>query len=368
MMPALLLLQTLFSLSGIEVGKMEMQEKKLQMEEGVLLKQRAGTFQAERGVADLDERFLPLSLDFQGHVTYTMDQGAVLNSPFLSVDCKKLQAYCHGTDSDKVEYNDEKEGIRLLCQRMELHFREEKPNLWKILAEEDLEVTLRNGEKVMGPQAILERDEKGNAFVDFIGKTRIKTPAHEEIIAESARIDLTKQSARLEGTTMVKLPGVTPRVLTAFGPVVVEGEKIVIESPEVDGKVPEEQQVSLKDDKGELFADRAELRYSKNSGKLNLQTLTLSGNVRMVYNTQVALADQGVLDFPTRELRLKALSRNSVLLYDRLNRMQAGAKEMIIRLDPATNEPSVRGVGVMRLTLKEDELRELKNRFSSYGL
>jgi lipopolysaccharide export system protein LptA len=368
MISAFLLLQTFFSLSGIEVGKMEMQERKLQMEGGVLIKQRAGTFQADSGNADLDERFFPLNLDFQGHVTYTMDQGAVLNSPFLSVDCKKMEAYCHGTDSSKVEYINEKEGLRLLCQRMELHFREEKPNLWKILAEEALEVTLRNGEKLYGSQAVLERDANGNAQVALIGKTRIQTPAHEEIIAEGAHIDLTKQSARLEGTTMVKLPGEMARVLTAHGPVLIEGEKIVIESPKVDGQVSEELQVSLKDDKGEVFADRAELHYSRSSGKLVLQTLDLSGNVRVIYNTQVALADKGVFNFPNKELSLKALSRNSVLLYDRLNRMQAGAREMIVRLDPATGEPSVRGVGVMRLTLKEDELRELKNRFSSYGL
>lgn len=364
----LLLTQTLFSLSALEVGKLEMQENKLVMESGLIIKQDAGTFQANHGEALLDRNFLPLIMDFQGDVAFTTDQGATLKSPFMSVDCEKQEAFCHGTDELKVEYSHPKEGINLFCKRMELHFREQAPVLKKITAEEDLEIRMLNGERLFGAKAILERDFQGASTVVFEGRTLIQMPTHEEIIAENARFNLKDQTARLEGKTILKLPGVWKRVITAHGPVVLENDKIVIESPNVEGKVPEELQISLQDDKGEVFSDRAELQYKRIAGKLTLQNLVLSGNVRLVYNSQVALADLGVLDFTTKELRLKALSRKSVLFYDRLNRMQASAREMIIQLNPATGEPSVRGVGVMRLTLKEDEFQELKNRFSAHGL
>lgn len=365
---AILLTQTLFSLSALEVGKMEMQDKKLVMEEGVQIKQEAGAFQANRGEAILDDDWMPLSLDFQGNVTFTMDDGAMLKSPFLSVDCKQREAFCHGTDELKVEYKNPKEGATLICKRMELHFKAEKPYLKKILAEEELEIRLENGERLFGTQAIMERGLNGISTVNFQGRTFIQTPTNDEIIAESAKLNLKGQTARLEGKTILKLSGEWKRTITSYGPVVIENDKILIESPSEEGVVPEELQISLQDERGEVFADRAELSYSRESGKLIMKNLVLSGNVRLIYNSQVALADQGVLDFPSKELRLKALSRNSVLFYDRLNRMQAGAREMIIRLNPATGEPSVKGVGVMRLTLKEDEFQELKNRFSSHAL
>lgn len=363
-----LLIQTLFSLNAIDVGKMEMQNGKVVMEEGLLVKQAAGTFQADRGVATLDSQFFPVNIDFQGNVSYSGEQEVQLKCPFISIDCKAKEAFCHGTDVWKVEYSNTKEGVLLNCKRMELHFREQKPHLWKIVAEEELEIQMQNGEKLIGAQAILQRDPEGNSVASFNGPTMIHTPAREEIIAESVQLDLNEQKARLEGKTVVKLPGDWKRVITAYGPVLIGNEQIVIESPVVEGKVPEEQQVSLQDERGEVFADRAELSYSKVSGKLTLQKLILRGNVRLVYNSQIALADEGELDFNSRELRLKALSRNSVLFYDRLNRMQAGAKEMIVRLNPQTGEPSVKGVGVMRLVLKEEEFLELKNRFSAHGL
>lgn len=141
--------------------------------------------------------------------------------------------------------------------------------------------------------------------------------------------------------------------------------KIQMTSPEDKaGIVLEKEQVFFSDNYGQIFADRVFIDYQEVEGKFNPVKMQLVGNVRLQNDTQYALADEAVLEFGKNILTLQSKTRPRVLFYDELNKIQASAPALEINRDPKTGQDVVRGIGNVRFLFAEEELVELKKRFS----
>lgn len=130
----------------------------------------------------------------------------------------------------------------------------------------------------------------------------------------------------------------------------------------------EEGQVFFSDNYGQIYSDRIVLTFQEISDKLEPLKIQFEGNVRLQNNTpgtlQYALADEAIFEFGKRTLALQSKSRPRVLFYDELNKIEASAPSLVINRDPKTGQNIMRGIGNVRFVFAEEELNELKKRFS----
>lgn len=142
-----------------------------------------------------------------------------------------------------------------------------------------------------------------------------------------------------------------------------------------DGLVQEEMQVALQDQKGEIFADKALIKYETDGQNWTPNKIVLRGNVRIynrlpvAYNDlhkiqQYVLADR--VDFwpKTHEMLFKAAPTKRVLLFDSQNELEVSAPSLKIVRDVATKKESIQGIGDVRFHLNDLEIEELKKKFS----
>jgi hypothetical protein len=140
------------------------------------------------------------------------------------------------------------------------------------------------------------------------------------------------------------------------------------------GNVLEGKQVYFEDEKGQISADRAFIKYDEVEGKIKPARIVLEGNVRIVnlvtkskddseLTQQYILADR--VDFipATQEMIFKADKGKRVLLYDKNNNMEVSAPGLKLVRDHAANKEALRAIGGVRLNFVEDELEQLKSHF-----
>jgi hypothetical protein len=360
----LLALQTFFQLQAFEAGHVEMKDKKVLMHSGVRIDQQFGSLNAERIEGVLGENSVPVALQCHGDVELKIKQGGVLKSPFVTIDSTTHLAECFSQDGARVSYEDPEGNYRLQSDRLEMQFIEAAPWVQRIIAEGDVDCLSARGDSLRGSRATLEGPF---SLVKLEGPCLLRTASGEEVAAAFAEVDLHGKQALLKGKTVVSIYGEEPKTIRAFGAVKLSKDRLSIESPLEDGKVPEALQAHLEDKRGDIYADQVELVYQEINGKLVPQTLVLTGNVRLLYHSHYALADRGEVDFAKRELILQAIERKGVLFYDQLNKMQASARAMKVTLDPQSDQVKVQGIGTMRLQFKEEEYLEFKKRFLING-
>ncbi len=286
-----------------------------------------------------------------------------MKSPFVHLDCKGHILECQGTDADRVLYTDLKSASTLECDRLEIALNEKAPWIEKAEAIGGVELKTAKGDRLSGRKAVMTREGQ----VTMEGRSILYLPSGEQIAMENAVADLNHKKVVLQGKSVLSIFAPEKRTITSYGEIVVKDGVVAIDSPSTNGVVSEELQIHLEDPRGEIFADRARLSFQEKEGKRRPEKLILMGNIRLLYQSQYALADEAELDFEKGILLLSAKERGSVLFYDRLNGMQATAPQLILSLDPQ-KKVSVRAIGKMRLLFKEDELTELKKRFSLDGL
>lgn len=128
------------------------------------------------------------------------------------------------------------------------------------------------------------------------------------------------------------------------------------------------EQIFFSDHYGQIYADRIILNFKEASGKLEPLKIQFFGNVRLQNNTpgteQYALADEAFFEFGKSTLTLQSQQRPRVLFYDELNKIEASAPALVINRDPRTGQNVMRGIGNVRFVFAEEELNELKKRFS----
>lgn len=126
---------------------------------------------------------------------------------------------------------------------------------------------------------------------------------------------------------------------------------------------PDEEQILFSDSLGQVFANQADIDFQED---LKPVKIFLSGNVKIQNETsnQYALADEAILNLEQNTLTLESKTRPKVLFYDELNKIQASAPALFIRRDPKTGQDRISGTGHVQFVFAEEELIELKKRFS----
>lgn len=128
------------------------------------------------------------------------------------------------------------------------------------------------------------------------------------------------------------------------------------------------EQISFSDHYGKINSDRILLTLQEVAGKLEPLKIQFVGNVRLQNNSpgteQYALADEALFEFGKSTLTLQSNKRPRVLFYDELNKVEASSPSLVINRDPKTGQNVMRGIGNVRFVFAEEELNELKKRFS----
>lgn len=133
--------------------------------------------------------------------------------------------------------------------------------------------------------------------------------------------------------------------------------------------------VHLKDDFGEIFADKAEIIYTPLQGKIKTpEKVILTGNVKIVNKSgaqadsstilHMALADKVELTPQSNEIVFYSKRKNRVLFYDKGNDLQISAPKLKVRRDKRTKKESFEGAGDVRFSFQDREIALLREKFS----
>lgn len=136
----------------------------------------------------------------------------------------------------------------------------------------------------------------------------------------------------------------------------------------------ENQQVYIEDLAGEMYADRIQINYAWQEQRLVPTNVVLKGHVRLLNRfdghlqesgtvLHYALADQ--IDYlpQEHEMILKGIAGNRVLFFDKVNNVQMSSPSLKVRRDAQTGKEMIQGLGDVRFTFMEQELKQLKQRF-----
>jgi hypothetical protein len=141
------------------------------------------------------------------------------------------------------------------------------------------------------------------------------------------------------------------------------------------GSVIEGKQIHLDDIKGEIFADKAFIKYDFVSGEAVPSKIILGGNVRIL-NTltrhengmttalQYAIADQVEYIPHSNEMLFKANSGRRVLFFDKTNNLQVSAPALKVTRGSGAQKEIVQGFGDVRFSFIEHEFEQLRKRFA----
>lgn len=150
--------------------------------------------------------------------------------------------------------------------------------------------------------------------------------------------------------------------LTVYGTIDIDHthSKCILKSP-----IQNEKQVHLQDAYGEIFADQMTLHYQVQEGRTVPTKLFLEGHVKLqnlaLGAKQYGLSEQAEFYFATHELVLKG---SPVLFLDQVNKVQASAPLLRIKRDLGSQKDIIQGTGNVRFVFAQEELNELKKRFS----
>ncbi len=153
------------------------------------------------------------------------------------------------------------------------------------------------------------------------------------------------------------------------GPIVIDHEQ-----QEMILKGDENQQVYIEDLAGEMYADRISVNYAWQEKQLVPTKIVLEGHVRLMSRfdghlqesgsiLHYALADQ--IDYlpQAQEMILKSTTGNRVLFFDKVNNVQMSSPSLKVCRDAQTGKEIIQGLGDVRFTFMEQELKQLKQRF-----
>jgi hypothetical protein len=158
--------------------------------------------------------------------------------------------------------------------------------------------------------------------------------------------------------------------LVSYGPIHLDREKLkaTIESPKVEGVVPEGEQISYQEDTFLVFADSAAIDYSLVDGHLEPSIITLQGHVRLSScdpqkPPRYSCADRLSYSVTTRTFILSANPGKKVLFWDESQGAHLSAPEVHITHDPVTHEQHIKGIGAVQFGFTTEEQHTLQHLF-----
>lgn len=144
-----------------------------------------------------------------------------------------------------------------------------------------------------------------------------------------------------------------------------------VESPIVNGVVPEELQLSYKEGEMALLADKAHIEYTEENGSFQPISVSLKGHVKVSSAgdkpTRYGLADRLTYSPTTRTFILGADPGKKVLFVNDEDNLRISAQEVHITQDPTTKKQTVKGLGNVQLALSTEEQASLNKHFGKYA-
>jgi hypothetical protein len=136
-----------------------------------------------------------------------------------------------------------------------------------------------------------------------------------------------------------------------------------------------EQQIFFEDHFGGLFADSMTIHYDLKTqhplkylleGHVRVKNIFAVNETLMGKLDQHAVADRIEYDVAEGKAILNAQNGHRVLFLDQANKMQVSAGELHILFDKETKTPSVKGIGDVRLTFGEKEIRKMEKTIKDF--
>lgn len=161
--------------------------------------------------------------------------------------------------------------------------------------------------------------------------------------------------------------------ITSFGSMKLDRDnlELLCVSPTIDGQTPRDEQFIYEKEDLTLFADKASLEYSLLGFKLQPHRVNLHGHVRIFSKEEAQPFRCGVADHIqynplTHEIRLYADKGKHVLFWHQKQNLKLSAPEILITIDPQTQEETINGIGTVRFSFNPEEDHELKALFPQY--
>lgn len=144
-----------------------------------------------------------------------------------------------------------------------------------------------------------------------------------------------------------------------------------VESPMINGAVPEDLQLSYKEGEMSVLADKANIEYTEENGNFQPISVSLKGHIKISSSgekpSRYGLADRLTYSPTTRTFILGADPGKKVLFVNDEENLRISAQEVHITQDPTTKKQTVKGLGNVQLALSTEEQASLNKYFGKYA-
>lgn len=220
----------------------------------------------------------------------------------------------------------------------------------------------------------------GNISIQQNGFGTLSTQDEVRIFKQTSNENSPLRAIEAKGKTLLTYLSEDEKmthVLTCYGKLLVDHEhyKTVMTSPVNDkGQVLEGQQLCLKDDLGELYADNLTIYYNIINQKLTPVKVLLEGHVTILNNGAIdpekskafleyAISDTLEYNPKEQEVLMSSIGKKRVLFFDRINNLQVSAPALKIRRNTKSNKDSIQGIGDVRFSFVKHEIEEIEKQF-----
>jgi len=214
---------------------------------------------------------------------------------------------------------------------------------------------------------------KGQIYIQEDALGELKVDDEMQVIQQIQEGKRVLKMIRAKGKTLLHYKDAqdnSSHQLMCFGTLKIDREKLngFLDSPEMNGRVAEDQQIHYEGNEMTAFSDKAYIEYSLVEESLQPVSLALKGNIRLTSAqaeapTRCALSDRLSYSPSTHTLILSADPGKKVLFWDEQQSLHISAAEVHITRDPNTHKDSIKGVGNVKFTLTGEENSALKKIF-----
>lgn len=229
---------------------------------------------------------------------------------------------------------------------------------------------------------------KNEGIIIMSGNSRISQSDMGQIDSEDIKIDLINlkgkwvlHSLQTQGDVVMVYNDRDKNLnhtLKCYGALKVDHQKMeakLLSPKDSLGNVLPGKQMFFEDSRGDIYADRAFIKYEIMEGSFSPVRIVLEGNVKLANRlansekdpTQVKqyiLAER--VDFlpRTKEMTFKPAKGERVLLFDKTNDLQVSAAALKVIRDKATKKELFEGLGDVRFTFADQEFQRLRSHFN----
>jgi lipopolysaccharide export system protein LptA len=212
--------------------------------------------------------------------------------------------------------------------------------------------------------------------------SKLTLSGHVEMFSDNGKIEVAKEVVAVltksDGKQILK--GIhadgevvlthSDHTLKSYGSLTVDHQKM-----EIKLQSPPDRQVFFEDAKGQIYADKAFIKYDFLDRKMSPNRIVLQGNAKIENRFDRSETDQTKVsqyvisdrvDFipQTKEMTFKADKDKRVLFFDKENNLEVSAPKIKVIRDKAAGKDTIQGFGNVRFNLATGEFEQLRRDFS----